>query len=269
MIFTINIEYSYNLVIIMLSFGGGGLLNSLIDKLPFELHLPGYRYCGPGTKLKERLARNDQGVNKLDEACKEHDIAYSKSKDLSDRHLADKILGDKAWERVKSGDANFKEKSAALLVTGAMKMKRKMGMGYRKRQKTFKSSVLKPTHKVLMKSGVNDLKKSSLIAFKTARTAIKKAGGKKNIKIPRIIPFESKSGGILPLVPIFAGLSALGTILGGASSVAKTIIDANNAKKKLEEDHRHNKTMESIGHGLFIRKYKRGLGLYIRKQSKN
>ena len=27
---------------------GQGLVNTVIDKLPFELHLPGYRFCGPG-----------------------------------------------------------------------------------------------------------------------------------------------------------------------------------------------------------------------------
>lgn len=27
---------------------GSGLVNKLIDKLPVELHLPGYNYCGPG-----------------------------------------------------------------------------------------------------------------------------------------------------------------------------------------------------------------------------
>lgn len=27
---------------------GSGILNKLIDKLPFELHLPKYNYCGPG-----------------------------------------------------------------------------------------------------------------------------------------------------------------------------------------------------------------------------
>jgi hypothetical protein len=32
---------------------GAGFVNSLINKLPVELHLPGgYQYCGPGTKLK-------------------------------------------------------------------------------------------------------------------------------------------------------------------------------------------------------------------------
>lgn len=27
---------------------GLGLVDKLIDKLPFELHLPSYNYCGPG-----------------------------------------------------------------------------------------------------------------------------------------------------------------------------------------------------------------------------
>lgn len=55
---------------------GAGILNTLINKLPIELHLPGYRFCGPGTKLRKRLARGDTGINPLDEACKIHDIAY-------------------------------------------------------------------------------------------------------------------------------------------------------------------------------------------------
>ncbi|KAJ8964117.1 hypothetical protein NQ314_005113 [Rhamnusium bicolor] len=49
---------------------GRGLLNTLINKLPVELHIPGYRFCGPGTKLQKRLDRGDQGNNLLDEACK-------------------------------------------------------------------------------------------------------------------------------------------------------------------------------------------------------
>ena len=55
---------------------GKGLGNKIINNLPFELHLPGYQYCGPGTKLTEPLARGDPGINPLDAACKDHDIAY-------------------------------------------------------------------------------------------------------------------------------------------------------------------------------------------------
>lgn len=49
---------------------GGGIVDSAINSLPFEMHIPGYQYCGPGTKLKKRLARGDPGINPLDKACK-------------------------------------------------------------------------------------------------------------------------------------------------------------------------------------------------------
>lgn len=242
---------------------GGGLVNTIIDKLPVELHLPGYNYCGPGTKLSKRLARNDPGINELDEACKEHDIAYSESSEFSKRHKADKILEKKAWKRFKSKDASFGEKGHSLLVAGAMKIKRKLGSG----AKTFRSAILGPIRKCLKAKG--DIRKDSIAALKAARLAVKKAGGRKKIRVPRIIPFESKSGGVLPLIPILAGLSALGSLLGGAGAVAKTVIDAKNATKKLDEEKRHNSAMESIGHGLFVRKSKRGYGLYLQHQQKS
>jgi hypothetical protein len=34
---------------------GSGFLNTLINKLPIELHIPGYNFCGPGTKLEKSL----------------------------------------------------------------------------------------------------------------------------------------------------------------------------------------------------------------------
>ena len=34
---------------------GGRFLNTLVDKLPFEMHLPGDNFTGPGTKLCKRL----------------------------------------------------------------------------------------------------------------------------------------------------------------------------------------------------------------------
>lgn len=114
----------------------GTLVNSAIDALPIELHLPGYRYCGPGTKLKERLDRGDPGINKLDEACKAHDIAYSNYSDTSRRSLADRVLAEKAWQRAKSSDASFGERTAALAVAAAMKTKRAVGGGRSKRRRT-------------------------------------------------------------------------------------------------------------------------------------
>lgn len=41
-----------------------------------EKHLPGYNYCGPGTKVIERLMRGDAPINELDGACQVHDVEY-------------------------------------------------------------------------------------------------------------------------------------------------------------------------------------------------
>jgi hypothetical protein len=46
------------------------------EKLNKEYHIPGYNFCGPGTKVYTRLKKKNVGINKLDEACKCHDIEY-------------------------------------------------------------------------------------------------------------------------------------------------------------------------------------------------
>jgi len=114
---------------------GSGLLNDVINKLPFELHAPRnwkfdtYNFCGPGTKLNMRLERGDRGINPLDEACKQHDIWYRDHRKTADRWVADKALQKVAWDRVVSPDADLNERAVGLATTGAMWLKRKMGMG--------------------------------------------------------------------------------------------------------------------------------------------
>jgi len=256
----------------MLIFGvhtGGGFVNSLINNLPFELHLPRYQFCGPGTKLSKRLARGDRGINKLDSSCRKHDIAYSQNSSLADRHKADFELENRAWERVKAKDSDLGEKTAAWLVTNTMKAKRKLGMG---KKLSFKQYVVQPTSKVLKKSTLplNDqkmLKKNFLFALRAAKAVVKKAGGKKQVRVPRIIPFESKSGGFLPLLPILAGLGAIGTLAGGASTFAKNLIDIKDKMKNI-----NGKNMVEVGKkgsGLYLRKSPRGYGLYLKKEQKN
>ena len=41
---------------------GGSFLNTLVNKLPFEMHLPGHNFTGPGRKLYKRL--NPDGTPK-------------------------------------------------------------------------------------------------------------------------------------------------------------------------------------------------------------
>ncbi|XP_014215083.1 regulator of G-protein signaling 6-like [Copidosoma floridanum] len=82
---------------------GRGVINTFINKLPVELQVAGYQHCGPCTKLAKRLAHGDPGMNLLDEACKQHEIAYSQNpNEIMARNVADKILSEKAWQRLQA-----------------------------------------------------------------------------------------------------------------------------------------------------------------------
>lgn len=213
----------------------------------------GYQYCGPGTRLKERLARGDKGINPLDSYCKEHDIAYETSNEPNDRQRADLILENRAWDRVKAWDSSLNERATAWGVTTAMKAKRKIGGGC-----GFKAAI-KAAKNVLRKNkGEKDLVKLS----RKCIAAAKKVSRKKTKKdeTPRIIPIP-KTGGKLSLIPIMAGLSALGSLTGGVTSLVKTVREWTSNK----EHPTH------IGNGLYIKPYaggkykiEKGGGLYVR-----
>ena len=115
---------------------GSGLLNDIINNLPFEVHVPGYQYLGPGTKLYKRLKEGDQGINDLDRAAMKHDIFYRDHKDTKSRNeIADKELQDEALKIVLSNDEPITERLVALPTAGAMWLKRKFGMGLEKYEK--------------------------------------------------------------------------------------------------------------------------------------
>lgn len=303
----------------------------------------------------------------MDRACKEHDIAYSKFKNVSERNIADKILAEKAWDRFKSSDASASERAAAIAISSIMNAKSSVGMGLGAKITSFfnlkknqlgqrkqigscnstktgvgcktrkrKSALtdfsflppLKITNTKMLKSkniSMKMLKAAAAAAaegltqkskkkkkkitiksmFQEARAKAKEAISKKGIRtldkaVPvaekaaivavnkmakkskkEISPLEvdnelrimkiPKTGGVLPLIPIFAGLSALGALMGGSASITNAVISSNRAKKELDEAARHNKTMETIalgknvhtGSGLYLGSYKTGLGLFI------
>jgi hypothetical protein len=75
------------------------ITNVLNTVLPFEKHLPGMNYCGPGTNLQLKL--NEDGVtprkgfepvDRVDEAAMRHDIKYQQYDDLRHRNEADKEM---------------------------------------------------------------------------------------------------------------------------------------------------------------------------------
>ena len=78
---------------------GGSFLNTLVNKLPFEMHLPGHNFTGPGTKLYKIL--NPDGtpkewsipLNRVDSAACHHDLSYSKHDDTKTRNeVCDKTM---------------------------------------------------------------------------------------------------------------------------------------------------------------------------------
>ena len=78
---------------------GGSLLNSLVNKLPFQKHLPGHNFTGPGTKLYKRLIPDGTPKewsipkNRVDNAACHLDLCYSKHDDTKTRNeVCDKTM---------------------------------------------------------------------------------------------------------------------------------------------------------------------------------
>ena len=72
--------------------GRGVDIQKWIGKTGLEFHWPGYQYMGPGTKLEKRLKRGDPGINRLDRIAKQHDVDYSRAKNLQDKWKADEKM---------------------------------------------------------------------------------------------------------------------------------------------------------------------------------
>ena len=190
---------------------GSGLVNGIINRLPFDLHVPGYQFCGPGTRLLKRLARGYECVNPLDAACRNHDIAYSRRKDLEGRHEEDRALAERARERIFANDATFGEKAAATGVWATMKAKTKLGLGMtRTKDKQRKSRRKHPERR------------------------------RRHRNLP-----VAKRGGFLQFLPfVLPALSAIGALAGGAAGITKAVNDSKASRKQLEETLRHNRAME-------------------------
>jgi len=214
--------------------GGSGLLNRVINALPFELHIPGYQFCGPGTRLSERLARGEQGINSLDAACREHDIAYSRSNDLTERHVADRILAEKARRRIVARDSTLGERAAATAVWAAMKAKTKIGMGMKTKTRT--------------------------------RT-------KKNTAKKRILPIR-KRGGVLPILPILGALGSLIGGAAGVAKTVSDSKAAQRRLEELQRHNRAMEgrglylAPYKYGKGLYLGPYKRGQGIISKNKKK-
>lgn len=257
---------------------GKGILNTMINKSPFELHVPGYNYLGPGTNLDLRLEKGVKPANKLDELALQHDIAYSKSNKMSDRHKADYALQEGAWNRVLSKDAGLGEKAAAWLTTNAMKVKRSVGAGLLTQHPVY----LNDEQKAALSLAVQNEKPITL-TISTGRTKesimgetylpltstqiknLKSGKRSRKIKLSKKQLKKIKSGGFLPAL-----LAAAPVVAGVVSTLANAYSNKKTNDKLIEEKIRHDKALENIqkrGKGVYINKNPNsGNGVYINKK---
>jgi hypothetical protein len=119
---------------------GSGLVNDLINKLPFEAHLidqaddgsiKRHSFTGPGTKLDKRLDKNNntvkgsEPINALDRGAMQHDICYRDNKDTKTRlSKCDPPLQAVAQQILNDSNATKIQKANALITKKAMQVKR-------------------------------------------------------------------------------------------------------------------------------------------------
>ena len=92
-------------------------------------------------------------------------------------------------------------------------------------------------------------------------TKSKKKTTSKKVTKKRILP-TAKRGGALLFLPM---LGALGSLIGGAGSVAKAVNDSKAVRRQLEELQHHYRAMEQ-GRELYLGSYKYGQGVAAKKK---
>lgn len=276
---------------------GYGLIDYIVNKLP-EIHIPGYQYCGPGTELEKRLARGDPGINKLDQACKDHDIAYSKVKSTKGRREADKVLVSRALPRIYSSDAKLDERAAALLVSGLIGTKiglSKFGLGFQQKDKKShtqnkmkgrrsrnrqvkskkKSAIQRKNRSKIKRKSIkcskllrvakSRINKSKLKSptlndtIKAAIRSVKDMKRNKSVKIPRILKVPKFGGSVLPLSPLISVLSGVGSISSSVAGVIKAIKEIQKLKSNAS-----GQVNKKIGRGLNLMSDASGSGFYLK-----
>ena len=73
---------------------------------------------------------------------------------------------------------------------------------------------------------------------------------------------QKKEGGIVPLIPILAGIAAAGSVAGGAAGIAKAAQDKQAHDAQLKQQKAHDDRVEQLlkGKGMFLPEYQKGHG---------
>ena len=117
---------------------GGSILNRMINTLPFEMHLPGHNFTGPGTKLKKRLNPDltpkewSKPINRIDKSAYHHDICYLQNTDTKTRNnVCDANMLNEMKE---IQNPTMKERAERALVSSLIGTKKYFGMGIKKKR---------------------------------------------------------------------------------------------------------------------------------------
>ena len=159
----------------------------------------------------------------------------------------------------RSGGARHPSRSSVIGLGHSRRRRRRHGKRFSK--VSFRTKIVNPAVEVFTKS-MGDVDAT----LRAAKSALRRVGGKDRVRIPRVIPLP-KTGGFL--IPLLAGLSALGSLAGGAASIAHAVNKAKTARKQLEEAIKHDRTMEAIAlgksNGVHFNQYGKtgGLGLFF------
>ena len=116
---------------------GGSLLNKAINNLPFEMHLPGHNFTGPGTKLKKRLKPDltpkelSKPFNRIDKAAYHHDVSYLRNDDITTRNaVCDKNMLKELKDMY---NPSLRERLDKSIISKLIGTKVKFGMGVEKK----------------------------------------------------------------------------------------------------------------------------------------
>ena len=116
---------------------GAGLFNKAVSKLPFELHLPGHNFTGPGTRLDRRLNPDltpkdwSKPINRVDTAAYHHDLCYAKHQDRKARN--DNCDRDMVRELDEITSPTLRERLERGLVRNLINTKANLGLGFKKK----------------------------------------------------------------------------------------------------------------------------------------
>ena len=151
-------------------------IHKAIGKLPIipkrGFTLPNMTYCGPYNPLNKQLIYDRNGnilkymqkpTGKTDEICSQHDVDYSLSKSLKDKHIAD----EKMINAINELPYN-QQQYGTFLVKDIIKSKRKLGLGNNftiedLSQELNKQSIQKFPRKKVIVNHINEIHSTDLV----------------------------------------------------------------------------------------------------------